>query len=149
MRGTQLNPLVFNKSLPDCVIFDLDGTLACIGDRSPYAGQECMKDLPNWSVITLNKWVPEKTHIIIFSGRNESARKPTLEWLDKYGINFNGLYLRKDGDFRKDNVIKREMFNAYIKGKYNVTFAVDDRNQVVELWRELGITTLQVNAGDF
>lgn len=148
-RGTPLNPSDDKKDLPQAVIFDLDGTLACIGDRSPYDGKSCGKDLPNRSIIYLNKWVPSDTRIILFSGRSDEARAETLKWLDTYDVSFDALHMRKAGDNRKDSVIKEEMFNAYIKGKYNVIFAVDDRNQVVSLWRSLGITCLQVAPGDF
>lgn len=147
-RGTPLVPFG-DRILPECVIFDLDGTLACIGDRSPYDGKSCGKDLPNWSVITLNKWVPMNTNIILFSGRSETARKETLDWLDKYNVSFDALYMREDGDNRKDSIVKEEMFNRYIKDKYRVIFAVDDRKSIVDLWRSLGITCLQVAEGDF
>lgn len=149
MRGTPLNPLTFGNDLEYCVIFDLDGTLACIGDRSPYNPKECLGDKPNHSILAINQFIPNNVHIFVFSGRSEDSRKETLEWMDRYGVRFNDLCMRRAGDFRKDAIIKEELFNAYIRGKFNVLFAIDDRNQVVELWRKLGITTLQVNAGEF
>lgn len=50
---------------------------------------------------------------------------------------------------RKDVVIKRELFDRYIRDNYQVLFVLDDRNQVVDMWRELGLKCLQVAPGDF
>jgi hypothetical protein len=148
-RGKPLNPSDPDPELARAVIFDMDGTLACIGDRSPYDGKSCAVDLPNQSIIALNKMIPPDIRIIILSGRSDDSEKETLAWIDEHNVNYDELHMRKAGDQRKDAVIKEEMFNAYIKGKYNVIFAVDDRNQVVELWRSLGLTCLQVAPGDF
>lgn len=149
-----LNPLVFDESLPSCVIFDIDGTLACIGDRSPYDGKSCAVDLPNESVIRLLHLIQSSEayvspKIILFSGRNGDSEPETRQWLDDQDIIVYELHMRKPGDARKDSIIKREMFNQFIKDKYNVLFIVDDRDQVVEMWRSMGITCLQVNYGDF
>lgn len=145
-----LNPLVFNDTLPYCVIFDLDGTLAKIGDRSPYDGKSCAKDLVNESVRQLY-WNTQQSDVkmIIFSGRNGDSEPETREWLKNNDIKFDELHMRKVGDDRKDSIIKTEMFDEYVRDKYNVLYIVDDRNQVVDMWRSLGITCLQVAPGDF
>ena len=83
------------------------------------------------------------------SGRFEKNRPETTRWLASHKINYIALFMRADGDMRKDNVVKREFFDGYIRGKYNVAFILDDRNQVVELWRSLGLTCLQVADGNF
>lgn len=145
-----LNPLVFDSELPYCVIFDLDGTLAKIGDRSPYDGKSCAVDLVNESVRELFwKMTVEGTKGIIFSGRNGDSRQETMEWLKLNEINFDELHMREIGDSRKDAIIKEEMFDKFIRDKYNVVMVVDDRKQVVDMWRSLGLTCLQVNEGDF
>lgn len=145
-----LNPLVFDEALPYCVIFDLDGTLATIGDRSPYDGKSCAVDLVNESIRELYwKMTVEDTKAIIFSGRNGDSEPETREWLKNNDIEFDELHMREPGDIRKDSIIKEEMFDKFIRGKYNVIMIVDDRNQVVEMWRGLGITCLQVAPGDF
>ena len=41
------------------------------------------------------------------------------------------------------------MYEENIEGKYNVVTVFDDRNQVVEMWRSLGLSVCQVNYGDF
>lgn len=166
-----LNPVVYSDSLPYCVIFDLDGTLAHIYDRSPYDGKSCGSDLVNESVKFLfdlqldpikqtkynHVWVDkvrdqrygEGFRKIILSGRNGESQPETEKWLLDNGIHYDELHMRKPGDTRKDSVIKRELFEEHIKDKYNVLFIVDDRDQVVDLWRSMGITCLQCNYGTF
>jgi predicted kinase len=149
-RGTPLNPVMADKKdAPFAVIFDLDGTLACIGDRSPYNGKDCKKDLVNESVKALNLLMPDHWEVIIFSGRSDDAENETRDWLIDHHIRFDQLHMRRAGDGRKDAIVKEEMYHAHVKGKYHVVFIVDDRNQVVDLWRSLGLTCLQVAPGDF
>lgn len=57
--------------------------------------------------------------------------------------------MRPEGDIRKDSIVKREIFENYIRDYYNIQFVLDDRNQVVEMWRSLGLKCLQVAEGDF
>jgi predicted kinase len=146
-----LKPLVFNDKLPFCVIFDLDGTLACIGNRSPYDSKNCAQDYVNISIDYLRSLLFKYSgaKVIIFSGRKDDAEEETKLWLLKNGMNYDELHMRRADDNRKDSLIKLEMFYEYIRDKYNVIFAVDDRDQVVKMWRDLGITCLQVNYGDF
>lgn len=62
---------------------------------------------------------------------------------------YDWLYMRPEGDVRKDTEIKREIFDNYIRDKYRVLFVLDDRNSVVKMWRDLGLKCLQVAEGDF
>lgn len=154
----KLDPMVFNDDLPYCVIFDIDGTLAHITDRSPYDGKSCGSDEVNVSIKLLNHMVGfyNKNYMsqhlwetIIFSGRNGESEPETRKWLKDKNIDFQALHMRKPEDDRKDSVVKEEMFNEFIKDKYNVVFIVDDRKQVVDMWRSLGLTCLQVAPGEF
>ena len=57
--------------------------------------------------------------------------------------------MRTSGDFRKDWLIKYEIFNASVRKAYNVEFVLDDRNQVVDMFRAMGLTVFQVTDGNF
>jgi hypothetical protein len=58
--------------------------------------------------------------------------------------------MRGHRDQRKDSIIKRELFDGHVRGRFYVEAVIDDRNQVVDMWRrELGLTCLQVDYGDF
>ena len=145
----RLNPLVFDKKLPYCVVFDLDGTLAHITDRSPYDGKSCASDQVNESISQLFEMVQDHVDVFCLSGRNGDSEVETRAWLQANNLNPKDLFMRAPGDSRKDSIIKEELFDKNIRDKYNVLFVVDDRSQVVKLWRSLGLTVLQCAEGNF
>lgn len=67
------------------------------------------------------------------SGREDSLRSQTVNWLAYNKIPYNALYMRTMGDMRKDSVIKKELFETHVKNQFYVQFVLDDRNQVVDL----------------
>jgi len=80
----------------------------------------------------------------------DSSQPQTERWLAKHNVPYDMLIMRKHTDTRKDSIIKKEIFDEHIKGKYFVRFVLDDRNQVVDMWRQdLGLPCLQVYYGDF
>ena len=88
-------------------------------------------------------------NIIITSARNERHRDITVKQLKLAGVKYDSMYLRDDGDMRPDDIVKEELLGKIRADGYNPTIAFDDRNQVVNKWRELGINCYQVRAGDF
>jgi hypothetical protein len=140
-----------DDTLPPVIICDIDGTLAIITNRSPFDASRCEQDLINTPIAEIVKTYHQLgVKIILMSGRDENFRRPTCNWLAYNKIPYDELFMRKAGDQRKDSIVKKELFEAEIKGKYFVKFVLDDRNQVVDLWRlDLGLPCLQVNYGDF
>ncbi|MCC5945486.1 MAG: AAA family ATPase [Bernardetiaceae bacterium] len=140
-----------NPKLPAAIICDLDGTLSIMHDRSPFDFKACERDLLNEPIAKIIKnYKKLGIHIILLSGREAIAKEETKRWLAKYDIPYDNLYMRAEGDQRKDAIIKKELFDAHVKDKYHIEFVLDDRDQVVDLWRlELGLPCLQVNYGDF
>lgn len=90
------------------IIFDIDGTLADIKHRRPFLEQEkpdwaafndaMGDDTPNTPVVTLYRtlWDSGQYNIILTSGRSESDRKITEQWLVWNDIPFGRLEMRKD-----------------------------------------------------
>jgi len=140
-----------DKNLPKAVICDLDGTLSLLNGRDPYNAATCDNDLLNEPVATALKMAKQQGYqVILLSGREDKFREPTMRFLDKHQIGYDLLLMRTSNDFRKDNIIKRELFEGEIQGKYFVEFLLDDRNQVVDMWRkDLHLPCFQVNYGDF
>ncbi|WP_314286209.1 AAA family ATPase [Capnocytophaga sputigena] len=140
-----------DKNLPKAVICDLDGTLSLLNGRDPYNAATCDNDLLNEPVAAVLKMAKQRGYqVILLSGREDKFREPTVRFLDKHQIGYDLLLMRTSNDFRKDNIIKRELFEGEIQGKYFVEFLLDDRNQVVDMWRkDLHLPCFQVNYGDF
>lgn len=140
-----------NVSLPKAIICDLDGTLALMNHRNPFDASSCDEDELNTPVAnTLKVFAREGYEILLVSGREDRFREPTIRFLEKHDIPNYKLWMRQSKDFRKDSVIKSEIYEAEIKGKYFIEIVLDDRDQVVELWRkELKLPCFQVNYGSF
>ena len=137
---------------PWAIIVDIDGTVALKGTRDPYDESRVSEDQPNPPVVDL-VWDQYRDgyEILFCSGRSDNCRKETLDWLrETFDLPSDPkLFMRKAGDTRKDSIVKYELFNENIRDNYRVKYVLDDRNQVVEMWRALGLTCLQVAPGDF
>jgi len=154
MTELEIIPYEPDMSLPPAIIVDIDGTVALKGDRSPYDETRVSEDQPNMPVIEM-VWAASEHYeakILFFSGRSDGCYGDTEEWVRKHvecDPDLFELHMRKAGDSRQDRIVKYEMFNQYARGKYDVPAVFDDRDAVVALWREMGLTCFQVNFGDF
>jgi len=146
-----VEPMVQDESLPRSLICDLDGTLAKIGNRSPYSAENCdIVDAPNEPVVeTVKLYYAAGYKIIFCSGRMEKDRAPTIRFIEKCLPDVEYMLLmRKDNDTRKDAIIKEEIFNEHIKGKYWVKLVLDDRAAVCRQWFSMGLNLFRVGDPD-
>jgi hypothetical protein len=150
---------------PHIVIADLDGTIALIEHRRHWLDKdqhpeltsderwrmffaECVNDLPNLPVIrTLQamRWSWYEIHI--FSARSDEVREQTINWLADFDIPYQHLRMRPAGDFTPDEALKRQWIEEYSMADILCVF--DDRQKVVDMWRQLGLTCFQVAQGGF
>ena len=143
------------------IIFDVDGTIADCTHRRHFVEQSpqdwksfketTIDDTPvQWVCDIAKRFVAQGERVIFFSARNETERAVTEQQIrDWIGIESPDLFLRKNDDFRSDEVFKSEiadMFEEHV-GKIDMVF--DDRNSVVEMWRQRGLNVIQVADGDF
>ncbi len=137
---------------PACWIVDLDGTLALLGDRSPYATKGIERDQPNRPVIQVVQSLaanPQVGAIVLLSGRGEETRAQTERWLARWEIPYDLLIMRPQGDYRPDQVLKLQALRDQIEPHYRVTGVLEDRAKVVRMWRAQGLVCLQVAEGNF
>lgn len=146
-----VEPYVANPDLPKAIICDLDGTLAHHeGVRGIYDYANVGKDKLSLPIYQLVYSMHKAGYKIVYmSGRDEVCRQETSDWLNKHNLPAGPLMMRSKGDHRKDYIVKSQLFDVYVRNTYNVVFTVDDRDQVVKLWRNLGIVCLQCAYGDF
>ncbi len=141
-----------DKHKNSCFIVDLDGTLADANGRNMYnpSDVEILNDIPIQPVVEVVKTLAEKHQVIFLSGREESNYNVTKTWLCQHVFgNENNevlLYMRKNGDYRRDSIIKKELLAEKIYPYYNVIAAFDDRLQVIrECWNKENIFCFNVN----
>lgn len=142
-------PYVADPSLTPAWIVDVDGTLAVARGRGPFEWHRVGEDDVNVPVASLARaLVATGVAVLVVSGRDAVCRPETEAWLDRHGIRYNGLYMRPRGDQRRDATVKREILEV-IGEDYAVVGVLDDRDQVVKMWRAAGLPCLQVAPGDF
>jgi predicted kinase len=136
---------------PRAVLVDIDGTVALKGARSPFDETRVHEDRPNLPVIEIVRQERAAGQRVIFmSGRTDACRDATEEWLRTHvGVPWEALHMRPAGDTRKDSVVKRELFDTHVRERYDIRRVYDDRDQVVAMWRTLGLTCLAVAEGNF
>lgn len=151
------------KKMTDCVIVDIDGTLADCHHRQRHINKSprdwtkflspelvCKDKLIEPIARLVNSLVVSHT-ILYASGRPDTLRETTIDWLSTHDLWFPPfqLYMRRGGDKRPDVVVKREILNEIRADGFDPWLSIDDRAAVVEMWRDEGLTCLQVADGDF
>jgi predicted kinase len=143
--------LKYDPGLETIVVCDVDGSLTNgPKDRSPYEWHKVGNDDINLGTAAILDGI--KTiglyKVFLFSGRDEVCRSETEAWLEKNDIEWDKLYMRKSdhvdehGNQVKDTIVKSDMIEKYIRGKYNILFWIDDRPIVVQMLKDVyGINT--------
>lgn len=139
------------------IIIDVDGTLADGSHRQHHL------DRNDWSAFFADMHLDslyEHTKIMVDALRNDGYyivivtarpdendyREKTVDWLKRHDIEYDAIYMRRAGDYRKDSIVKREILDQMMEDGYLPVLALDDRTQVVEeCWRASGIPCAQVN----
>lgn len=155
-------------------IFDIDGTLADCSQRLHFIlpnkedlmgdidldkiapdwesfYKDCINDKPIWPVVELAHTLKDAYETLIFvTGRPEKYMEETVNWLcDKLDCDSVILMMRKDGDHRPDYIVKKEIYDEYIKPYHHIDGVFEDRKQCVDMWRSLGLTCYQVADGNY
>lgn len=140
---------------PPAWLVDVDGTLALMDGRGPFEWHRVGEDQPNLPVIEMiralhtagtEEW--ENT-IIVMSGRDEICRPETEAWLKRNRVPYDLIFMRSAGDMRKDALVKAELFDRHVRPVFDVRGVIDDRRQVVDFWRSVGLMCAQVAPGNF
>lgn len=141
----------------DCIICDLDGTLAINQNRGWFEYAKAIDDPVDTRLLRIIKnHLKQKVRVFFVTGREDIGvcREMTRTWLQKHLSEFEyvfdyNLIMREKGDRRGDQITKKELYERYIKDYYNVLCVFDDRQKVVDMWREQGLLCCQVAKGDY
>lgn len=149
----KVEPPKYNEDFEECVIVDVDGTLAHLTTgpngtvRDVYDASRAMEDRLDdavSSVLAMAYSHGYKVIVLTGRGRDEGHLEVTKAWLEENGVNYDEIYSRQVGDERPDTEVKKELYDTHIKNRFNVKFVIDDRPSVCRMWRSLGLFTFQV-----
>lgn len=158
LGGLAPKPYSGTPGKPRAILIDLDGTVAIHGTpdnpeaiRKHHDYAKVSLDRPNYPVISaVRAMIQAGYYPVFFSGRPDWCLVDTALWINRHV--YSGEYqltMRKSGDGRPDYIVKAELFDSEVRDFYDVRLAFDDRNQVVDMYRSMGLTVLQVAPGDF
>lgn len=141
------------------VVVDLDGTLcnsahrdhlaiakqwdefhSKLGEDNPWPDVKQMIELLDIDLFNFT--------VVGLTGRNERYRNATNKWLDLHGIRLDDLIMRPDNDYTPDHELKPAMLGA-VYPPDRIWFILEDRDKVVEAWRNLGYRCWQTNPGGY
>lgn len=155
MPDMSVEPYAPPMDAPAAIVVDIDGTLAHMTGRSPYDYSRVNEDTVDHVVRDIVNTFALTHEVLVVSGRDSSCREETLKWLENNYVTFDELLMRPEnavdnhGNKLPDWQVKLALFNEHIRDSYNVHFVIDDRQQVVDMWRRLGLKCLQPQEGDF
>lgn len=140
------------------IIVDIDGTVAKVGDRLKYLQckspdydlfyASCFEDEPIQEIIDLVDNLQGSYEIVFCTGRRESVREVTENWLERNGL-FGTVLMRPNGDKRHDIYVKPEQIKKAGIELDEIAFVLEDRDSMVKQWRKMGLKCLQVEYGNF
>jgi len=141
-------------------IFDVDGTIANTDHRNHFLDgkkdwtgwhKAAMSDTPYWEIVDLMELAHAAgIKVVICTGRDNSQRESTVQWLTEHNITcYDRLFMRPEKDRRDDTVVKFEMLEQILEEGYKPVLVFEDRDRVVNMWRDAGLKCLQVKPGDY
>jgi predicted kinase len=144
----------WREGLTEVILCDLDGTIARAVDRDIFQEQHVERDEYIETVGTAVQLMAKHygAKLFITSGRHEGCKDATERWLKKHNFKYDAIYMRPNpitkGHEPADYLVKQKFFDE-INPSYNIRCVFDDRMQICDLWRELGIQVFQCNDGRF
>lgn len=116
--------------------------------------ESCDKDLPIEPVVEMwNNYEVSaaigRADLVIWSGRCESVRSKTEEWIDQNLVILNlsnlTLKMRPVGDNTPDDQLKEKLLDEAISQGKTIEFVFESQPKSIDMWRRRGIFVFDVN----
>lgn len=137
----------YRADKPDCIIVDMDGTLAFnLSGRSFFDDIDMIKyDTPLLATVSILRAMKMTgtCNIFIVTGRSEKSREATEVWLAENNIPFDKVFMREEGDFSHSNDFKQKVYEDNIKNNYNVLFVLDDDTKCMKMYQDQGLICMK------
>lgn len=141
------------------IICDKDGTLANCSWRAPLIPDwdafhaVAVEDKPYPEVVELINCLSLYHPVLILTGTPIRHKGATQVWLNKHSVEHTDISMRPDTDYSSDPECKWKQavtfFGSEEAVRERVLCVFDDREKVVEMWRNKGLVCLQPRLGDY
>lgn len=141
-----------------CIV-DIDGTISDSRHRLHYVRpapgvsrdyeafhMRCGQDKPIASMLALVRSLSYNNRIVLCTGRPENHADISVKWLDENGVPYDEFHMRKAGDNRPAPEYKLGVLKDLQARGHEVFLAIEDQQNVVDMWRANGIHCLQTQA---
>ena len=121
-------------------------------DWDAYHGK-LIEDKPVIPIVNLINSLHMTGFVVVgLTARPEKWRSLTMKWLVQYGVMMDDIIMRPDDGFEPAVTLKYNMaiehFGSEDAIRENVALLLDDRSDITDRFKQMGITTLQVKMGD-
>ena len=159
VHDVHLGPQTIDLKPYGDLICDIDGTIADLTHRRKYV----TTNPKNWEAFerSMHLDTPIETicdavrtlssaswQVVYCSGRGQQNFMTTRNWIEDNKLPVGRIYMRAEGDYRDDGIVKSELLDRILK-RYHPTLVFDDRDRVVKMWRDRGLRCIQVAEGNF
>lgn len=160
MQDVHLGPVDIYVPDVGTLYCDIDGTLADIAHRRRFLERRPKDWKAFKSTMHLDAPMPEVIaavkrlyaagwNVVLMTGRDAASRRVTRDWLKQFDVPYAAIFMRADGDYRRDDLVKADLMAEAEDAGFRADLVFDDRDQVVRMWRNSGLTCVQVAEGNF
>lgn len=146
-----------NYSSRRTILIDVDHSISNAFWRDPMIGANdwneyhaaSIGDEPIWDTLYLLRALSDDDYnIVALTARPEKWRQLTMSWMHKFAVPVDELLMRADENYRSAPELKLELVAARFgdRIKDEVAFMIDDREDVIDAMRGLGISCMQIFA---
>lgn len=141
------------------VLCDIDHTLSDASWRDPmlegaerwsgwdaYHSQSVHDDQIEEMIHLVNGLAVMGLYVVVMTARPSKFYQMTMDWLLRHRVTVDELLMRQDEDFRPSPEIKIGLARERFSNLDEIAIVIDDREDVCEIFRAAGVTTLQATA---
>jgi phosphoglycolate phosphatase-like HAD superfamily hydrolase len=139
------------------VVFDMDGVLSDAAARQHYLEwprrdwdaffEACGEDQAIDEVVRLLDLLAADLHVVLLTARPLRVRPQTLAWLQRYGLRWDLLVMRGEGDYSSSSHYKRAMVDLLRGEGFELRLAFEDDQRNVDMFHAAGVPCVYIHSG--